>query len=429
MAFSCVMNEEKIYSFHFSPEQWIKLKCEYKQHVFRMPCCGAKALLKTSALGTQFFAHKTKSESCPSPALETREHLFAKYLISRTLFEMGWQVETEKKGITPQGKAWIADIYAEKGRAKMAVEVQWSPQSYEETTLRQQIYKDAGIRCVWLLRDIKDGHNNALTGDYRFRTKDIPVFTLVKTIDGAMRVHNIYQVNEKGIHLAEKFQPVSLELTTFIRHLFNGRFSFIPRNNDPNQYMSVQLINDTCWRCRRSIVIVGQVYYHQNLYGGLIKRWPSRTIRGISLKDVDFINQYFQPAFHFAKLSKRYSKTEKTDYMANSCPHCNAIMGKFFEENMYDDPSTIETPICTIACSTMQTDTQMAVGQWILDSTLPATPDTNRINYFKDENPSETPLDYLEEGYEHEHTVGVKLTTISKQAEVKSLLAHLFGGR
>ena len=77
----------------------------------------------------------------------------------------------------------------------------------------------------------------------------------------------------------------------------------------------------------------------------------------------------------------------------------------------------------------MQTDTQMAVGQWILDSTLPATPDTNGINYFKDENPSETPLDYLEEGYEHEHTVGVKLTTISKRAEVKSLLAHLFGGR
>jgi hypothetical protein len=176
-------------------------------------------------------------------------------------------------------------------------------------------------------------------------------------------------------------------------------------------------------------VIVGQVYYHQNLYGGLIKRWPSRTIRGISLKDVDFINQYFQPAFHFAKLSKRYSKTEKTDYMANSCPHCNALMGKFFEENMYDDPSTIETPICTIACGTTQTDTQMAVGQWILDSTLPATPDTNGINYFKDENPSETPVDYLEEGYEHEHTVGVKLTTISKQAEVKSLLAHLFGGR
>lgn len=127
MAFICIKNEEQIHSFVYSLKDWIALK-EDKVSSFNMACCGNQAILKTSKLGTQFFAHKAKPKTndC-STGGETEEHRHIKYLVSKTLFECGWRIEVEKAGSTPSGEEWIADIYAEKGSAKIAIEVQWSP--------------------------------------------------------------------------------------------------------------------------------------------------------------------------------------------------------------------------------------------------------------------------------------------------------------
>ena len=148
MAFSCVKNDKTIYSFEYSLKEWIALK-EDENSVFQMTCCGSRAILKTSKLGTQFFAHKVKSKTnnCNTGG-ETPEHIHIKYLVSKKLFECGWSVEVEKRGISSLGDGWIADIYAEKDKFKIAIEVQWSRQSFAETRRRQQIYKDSGIRCA-----------------------------------------------------------------------------------------------------------------------------------------------------------------------------------------------------------------------------------------------------------------------------------------
>jgi competence protein CoiA len=55
-----------------------------------MACCGNQAILKTSKLGTQFFAHKSKPETndCSNGG-ETPEHIHIKYLVSKKLFECG----------------------------------------------------------------------------------------------------------------------------------------------------------------------------------------------------------------------------------------------------------------------------------------------------------------------------------------------------
>ncbi len=62
----------------------------------RMTCCDEHATIKTSKLGTQFFAHKRRGE-CTSAA-ETAEHLFVKACIAKAIRGTGWEVD--------QGAAW-----------------------------------------------------------------------------------------------------------------------------------------------------------------------------------------------------------------------------------------------------------------------------------------------------------------------------------
>jgi hypothetical protein len=62
---------------------------------------------------------------------------------------MGWTVTTERLGVSPIGEEWVADVFCEKGTAKLGLEVQRSPQSGKETIRRQQRYKASVVRGAW----------------------------------------------------------------------------------------------------------------------------------------------------------------------------------------------------------------------------------------------------------------------------------------
>lgn len=64
----------------------------------------------------------------------------------------GWEAQTEVPGIAPSGEKWIADVLATKGSVRIAVEVQWSAQTSSETLRRQKLYRESGVRGLWLLR-------------------------------------------------------------------------------------------------------------------------------------------------------------------------------------------------------------------------------------------------------------------------------------
>lgn len=112
-----------------------------------MPCCGVAAVPKTSTLGNYFFAHARRGEC--ATADESPEHLYCKFLIAKAALDSGWHVTTERPGVSPDGEDWIEDVFCEKRAAKLAFEVQMSPQTDEETIRRQLRYKASGVRSAW----------------------------------------------------------------------------------------------------------------------------------------------------------------------------------------------------------------------------------------------------------------------------------------
>jgi len=114
MPLSCKHGEKTVFPFDFDAAGWAGLKASNaSEKNLRMTCCDEHATIKTSKLGTQFFAHKRRGE-CTSAA-ETAEHLFVKACIAKAIRGTGWEVNTEQRGQAPDGSVWVADVMASRG--------------------------------------------------------------------------------------------------------------------------------------------------------------------------------------------------------------------------------------------------------------------------------------------------------------------------
>jgi competence protein CoiA len=115
-----------------------------KARSLRMLCCGSQVILKRSHLGTQFFAHKVVGRCATAP--ETEAHLQLKRTVVFAARANGWEATTEVPGTSPLGEQWKADVLAQKGIHKVAVDIQWAGQTNDETMRRQERYRQSGIR-------------------------------------------------------------------------------------------------------------------------------------------------------------------------------------------------------------------------------------------------------------------------------------------
>jgi competence protein CoiA-like protein len=140
-----------IQSFDLPEAEWLALRQENRRsRQLRMPCCNAPVVVKTSTLGLKFFAHKSRGPCQSAP--ETEVHLALKTLAAQAAQRAGWRCSTEASGSSPSGETWTADVLAYKGEAKVAIEIQWSSQTTEESLYRQERYRQSGVRCLWLFR-------------------------------------------------------------------------------------------------------------------------------------------------------------------------------------------------------------------------------------------------------------------------------------
>lgn len=328
MGFCAIVKDELIYSFTINDQSWQHLKENYKELGMSMPCCKTAAIPKKNKLGTQYFAHHPSS-SCGFSSGESREHQLCKYLILKYLHDHGWTVLPEHRGQTPDGEVWIADIYAEKNNAKLVVEIQWSPQTIEETQRRQEKYIKSGIRAVWFMRTTYKNQSDVL--DYQ--SYEQPVFSI--TLNRETR-----QILTSGaFHDYDAHRLAEVEFIKFFDALMTGAIQY---SHKPNAYRLIQLAMNTiqCWKCHRPTNAIMYVNYYMT-HGDIIKKIGRVDKKRIPLTHLAIINQVqYMQQYQYGALKERWSKTVGEHYLSNGCYHCDALMGDHFLSREYD-PSLI----------------------------------------------------------------------------------------
>lgn len=232
MPLRAVSDTGNVHAFEFDAPQWAALKEKYRLVGLRVPCCGVAAVPKTSALGTQFFAHARRGECTTAP--ESAEHIYCKQLVAQAARSAGWAVTTERPGVSPEGEEWVADVFCEKGTAKIALEIQMAPQTDEEAVRRQQRYKASGVRGAWF---------------YGAKArKNIVLF------DKATPAFGLDPVEVGKVPTVRRFET---PLTEFIVAMLQKRLIWtIPKLSRPLQ---IEYLPDTCWACHKE---VKQVFGH-----------------------------------------------------------------------------------------------------------------------------------------------------------------------
>ena len=169
-------------------------------------------MLKTSRLRTRFFAHQTKGACTWKP--ETEVHRYLKGLVLKAAREAGWEAETESSGSCPNGERWTADVLAWKGAETIAVEIQWSKQTNEETLRWQERYRQSGVTGVGLLRQpgfpISD---------------DLPAACIGGSLEEGLRIEVEGNGNAGYWGEADPWRQVR-EPSAFMTALFENRFRF-----------------------------------------------------------------------------------------------------------------------------------------------------------------------------------------------------------
>ena len=330
MPLKCLSDDEALFSFAHSQLQWDELKSKNRldPHL-KMPCCGAGVVLKTSKLGTRFFAHQ-RAGDCIF-ASETAEHLLAKSVIARAVLAAGWRANSEVSGTSDNGEEWVADVMAIRGNARVAIEVQWSEQSHEETKRRQQRYARSGVRGLWLLRHpqglLKEKATPAFRLCYSESTRSFSIMLPSQSFSASW-VNNRTK-NEPWLWQQE------VELADFVAGALAGALKYAPAVGC-TMPVAVNTAPTRCWRCKKLTNIVTEVEF---LAGSVLVGHPSISTDIYTLGQAEGVDELLATLFSanlleqhgIGRIKRRFSKTVGGEYLSNGCIHCDALQGRFFD--------------------------------------------------------------------------------------------------
>ncbi|NKJ77803.1 hypothetical protein GFL60_00855 [Rhizobium leguminosarum bv. viciae] len=290
-----------LYSFDLSPEAWQALTEQNRKcRLLRMPCCSAEVNLRKSHRGTPHFVHKAVGDCTTAP--ETEAHFQLKRIALEVARRHGWDAKTEVAGASPSGETWIADVLAQKNSARVAIEIQWSSQTNDETMRRQERYRQSGIRCLWLLKQ--------------------PGFPTTEALPAAQIVEH------DGTYFARVAFSQEMPVEALLDAVFGRRFRFgIPSQGRAIAHIRVGEIE--CWKrqCRAITKIVTGVDVvfgpHTNSFSvPQLGDYPALF---------DQVFSHLPRNSKMGRLKKRFSKTQERQYMSNGCCRCDSIVGEFFE--------------------------------------------------------------------------------------------------
>jgi competence CoiA-like predicted nuclease len=317
MPLRAYINYEEIISIDQDEKQWIHLKklLKSKEAILTLPCCKQEGFLRISSKGLKHFVHAKSNTNCDWKP-ESPEHLRAKIEIIEACKANGWKAIPEFSE-----NNWRADVLAFRNHNRIAFEVQWSKQTFEETKFRQDRYKESSVRGCWFFRTAPK--ELIKYDDNLLANKDIPAFKIFKDENSNITA----QLNEK-----------QLPLKLLVDNLLKRKLKFCEHKSlKSRQEVTIVFFPTICWKCKKPQHI-------WTVDSNLVTVCTQNIIVKESLWDSDHLDKspYVIDAIkHFLKtekgknlkigeLKKRYSKTKDNIYLSHGCFFCDAISGDAF---------------------------------------------------------------------------------------------------
>lgn len=289
------------------------------------------------------------------------------FIIASQVALSGWSVKTYQN--TSESEHGC-DVYAEKGKGKIAINICFDDIDMAEITRRQAELKAGGIRGLWLLNPC-DGATCAIDDRINYQTSDTPIFTVLQHADLAA-VHGMKYFDEGVFKKDYAFHEAALGLDAFIHCLFHKEVSFKPQyDNDVFFHCAIQ--QRTCFRCQNKINTVSKIVYTRRIFGQFVNEdyWQASSVREVPESEINLINSTFSAKYNFAPIKKMFSKFAQTEYMANSCSNCGVLMGAFFEGNdVYSPVELTEKITSTLSAESCFNRYELAngTGAWVADN-------------------------------------------------------------
>ncbi len=316
MPLRAYIEDKEIVSIDLNDEEWnaLKTRLKAKEIALTLPCCGQEGFLRTSNRGLKHFVHPRSANPCDWK-LESAEHLKAKVAIMEACREQGWNAIPEFSEAD-----WRAGVLAVQGDKRIAFEVQWSRQTYEEIRLRQERYKASNVRGCWLFRIVPkemSDYDKTLIAD-----KEIPAFKILK---------------DENSNILAQVGPVQMPLKALISNLLARKLKFCEHIRlAPKQQVTIIFFEMKCWKCRKP-----QYCYtvEPSMKSVCIRdfdverfSWDDHDIDKhpeIYAAVQDFLQTEEGRQFKVGPVKRRYSRTVTDSYLSHGCYSCDVIFGDF----------------------------------------------------------------------------------------------------
>lgn len=338
MPMTAMLEGAPISAYDVSAEAWAALRENYRQKSLTMTC-GEHAVPKHSSRGLRFFAHHPGAgcqlhETGP----ETAEHHAAKTVLAEAGEATGWNAHIE---YVSENRDWIADVLLVRGEKRIAVEVQWSPQSDHEFARRTRRYQEAGVECRWFL-----GPSNW--------TREVPNSYLIGGAADALdaTVPGKFAVSDDVIPLADaarrlfggelnkhvQARATEVDITYFVVKCYRSEcdawmsrwyIKGVSAYTRCGQDFHVALVHtshiDVTTAAGEEIVRPGDGYASGPWWGAFAATRGETVIQKTIASE--FRRQRLPPATAYAT---RRSRQVPEGYVAALCPQCGALQGDAF---------------------------------------------------------------------------------------------------
>lgn len=349
---TAVLEGAPISAYDVSAEVWAALRENYRQTSLTMTC-GEQAIPKHSARGLRFFAHHPGAgchlhETGP----ETAEHHAAKTALAKAGEATGWEAHIE---YVSENRDWIADVLLIRGDKRIAVEVQWSPQSDQEFARRTRRYQEAGVECRWFLgpsnwaREVPQSYRiggaadeleATVPGKFAAEKDVIPLADAARRLfGGELNKHVQARATEVDItyFMVKCYKP---ECTAWMSRWYVKGLTAQTRCG---QDFYVELFQtshiDVTTAAGEEIARPGDGYANGPWWGAFAATRVETVVQ--TAIAAEFRRQRLPPAAAYAA---RRSRQVPEGYVAALCPRCNALQGDSFLWNDNPLPREMTAP-------------------------------------------------------------------------------------